>query len=164
MLIAKAKINSIYLVLFGSLIVLFSFFQPIYGTTDDYILNSWLNGSYTGQNENESIFITPIFSNLMSTCYEISNSISWYPLTLLLTTFLSILRLVKFVKNSESMQSGIKYFNYLVLLSFLTWSYLGITYTATAIIAGVAGWISIIDSLKKEDKRNLTFGFILIFL
>jgi hypothetical protein len=164
MLIAKAKINSIYLIFFGSMIILFSFFQPIYGTTDDYILNSWLNGSSTGQNENESIFITPIFSNLMSTCYEISNSISWYPLTLFLITFLSILRLVKFVKNSESMHNGVKYFNYLVLLSFLTWSYLGITYTATAIIAGVAGWISILDSLNKEEKKNTIYGFILIFL
>jgi hypothetical protein len=164
MLMAKAKINSIYLIFFGSMIILFSFFQPIYGTTDDYILNSWLNGSSTGQNENESIFITPIFSNLMSTCYEISNSISWYPLTLLLITFLSILRLVKFVKNSESMHNGVKYFNYLVLLSFLTWSYLGITYTATAIIAGVAGWISILDSLNKEEKKNAFYGFILIFL
>jgi len=164
MLIAKAKINSIYLIFFGSMIILFSFFQPIYGTTDDYILNSWLNGSSTGQNESESIFITPIFSNLMSTCYEISNSISWYPLTLLLITFLSILRLVKFVKNSESMHNGVKYFNYLVLLSFLTWSYLGITYTATAIIAGVAGWISILDSLNKEEKKNAFYGFILIFL
>jgi hypothetical protein len=164
MLIAKAKINSIYLVLFGSLIVLFSFFQPIYGTTDDYILNSWLNGSYTGQNENESIFITPIFSNLMSTCYEISNSISWYPLTLLLITFLSILRLIKFVKKSEYMHNGVKNFNYLVLLAFLSWSYLGITYTATAIIAGVAGWISILDSLNKEEKKNTIHGFILIFL
>jgi hypothetical protein len=163
MLIAKAKINSIYLVLFGSLIVLFSFFQPIYGTTDDYILNSWLNGSYTGQNENESIFITPIFSNLMSTCYEISNSISWYPLTLLLITFLSILRLIKFVKKSEYMHNGVKNFNYLVLLAFLSWSYLGITYTATAIIAGVAGWISILDSLNKEEKKNTIYGFILIF-
>ena len=164
MLIAKAKINSIYLVLFGSLIVLFSFFQPIYGTTDDYILNSWLNGSYTGQNENESIFITPIFSNLMSTCYEISNSIFWYPLTLLLITFLSILRLIKFVKKSEYMHNGVKNFNYLVLLAFLSWSYLGITYTATAIIAGVAGWISILDSLNKEEKKNTIYGFILIFL
>ena len=164
MLIAKAKINSIYLIFFGSMIILFSFFQPIYGTTDDYILNSWLNGSSTGQNENESIFITPIFSNLMSTCYEISNSISWYPLTLFLITFLSILRLVKFVNNSESMHNGVKYFNYLVLLSFLTWSYLGITYTATAIIAGVAGWISILDSLNKEEKKNTIYGFILIFL
>lgn len=164
MLIAKAKINSIYLVLFGSLIILLSFFQPIYGTTDDYILNSWLNGSYTGQNENESIFITPIFSNLMSTCYEISDSISWYPLTLLLITFLSILRLIKFVKNSEYMHNGVKNFNYLVLLAFLSWSYLGITYTATAIIAGVAGWISILDSLNKEEKKNTIYGFILIFL
>ena len=164
MLIAKAKINSIYLVLFGSLIILLSFFQPIYGTTDDYILNSWLNGSYTGQNENESIFITPIFSNLMSTCYEISDSISWYPLTLLLITFLSILRLIKFVKKSEYMHNGVKNFNYLVLLAFLSWSYLGITYTATAIIAGVAGWISILDSLNKEEKKNTIYGFILIFL
>ena len=164
MLIAKAKINSIYLIFFGSMIILFSFFQPIYGTTDDYILNSWLNGSYTGQNENESIFLTPIFSNLMSTCYEISNSISWYPLTLLLITFLSILRLIKFVKNSETMHNGVKYFNYLVLLAFLSWSYLGITYTATAIIAGVAGWISILDSLNKVEKKDTIYGFILIFL
>jgi hypothetical protein len=164
MLGAKAKINSIYLILFGSTFILFAFFKPIYGTTDDYILNSWLNGSYTGKQENESIFITPIFSNLMSFCYEISTTISWYPLTLLLITFLSVLRLIKFVENSVSLQQGVKYFNYLVLISFLIWSFLGITYTATAIIAGVAGWISIVESLTKEDKRNIIYGFILIFV
>jgi hypothetical protein len=164
MLIAKAKINSIYIILFSSMFILFLFFKPIYGTTDDYILNSWLNGSYTGQTENESIFITPIFSNLMSASYEISSAISWYPLTLLLITFLSILRLSEFVKNSESLRQGLKYLNYLILISFLIWSFLGITYTATAIIAGVAGWISIVDSLQKEDKRSIYFGLILIFL
>jgi hypothetical protein len=144
--------------------ILFLFFKPIYGTTDDYILNSWLNGSYTGQTENESIFITPIFSNLLSASYEISSAISWYPLTLLLITFLSILRISEFVKNSESFRQGLKYLNYLILISFLIWSFLGITYTATAIIAGVAGWISIVDSLQKEDKRSIYFGLILIFL
>ena len=164
MLNAKAKIDAIYIILFGSMIFLSAFFKPIYGTTDDYILNSWLNGSYTGNQENESIFITPIFSNIMSFCYELSNAISWYPLTLLLITFLSILRLTKMVKNSESLQQGIKYLNYLVLISFLAWSFLGITYTATAIIAGVAGWISIVESLTKEVKRNITYGFILIFI
>ena len=164
MLIAKAKINLIYIILFSSMFILFLFFKPIYGTTDDYILNSWLNGSYTGQTENESIFITPIFSNLMSASYEISSAISWYPLTLLLITFLSILRLSEFVKNSESLRQGLKYLNYLILISFLIWSFLGITYTATAIIAGVAGWISIVDSLQKEDKRSIYFGLILIFL
>jgi hypothetical protein len=50
------------------------------------------------------------------------------------------------------------------LISFLAWSFLGITYTATAIIAGVAGWISIVDSLKNEDKRNIIYGFILIIV
>jgi hypothetical protein len=164
MLIAKAKINSIYIILFSLMFILFLFFKPIYGTTDDYILNSWLNGSYTGQTENESIFITPIFSNLLSASYEISSAISWYPLTLLLITFLSILRLSEFVKNSESFRQGLKYLNYLILISFLIWSFLGITYTATAIIAGVAGWISIVDSLQKEDKRSIYFGLILIFL
>jgi len=164
MLIAKAKINSIHIILFSSMFILFLFFKPIYGTTDDYILNSWLNGSYTGQTENESIFITPIFSNLMSASYVISSAISWYPLTLLLITFLSILRLSEFVKNSESLRQGLKYLNYLILISFLIWSFLGITYTATAIIAGVAGWISIVDSLKNEDKRSIYFGLILIFL
>jgi hypothetical protein len=164
MLVAKAKINSIYLTLFSSIFILFAFFKPIYGTTDDYILNSWLSGSYTGNQENESIFITPIFSNLMSFCYELSSAISWYPLTLLLITFLSVLRLIKFVKNTASLQQGVKYFNYLVLISFLVWSFLGITYTATAIIAGVAGWISIVDSLKNEDKRNIIYGFILIIV
>jgi hypothetical protein len=100
----------------------------------------------------------------MSASYEISSAISWYPLTLLLITFLSILRLSEFVKNSESLRQGLKYLNYLILISFLIWSFLGITYTATAIIAGVAGWISIVDSLKKEDKRSIYFGLNLIFL
>jgi hypothetical protein len=65
--------------------------------------------------------------------------------------------------NSE-ISKTLKYFNFIVLAAYLTWSIFGITYTATAIIAGVAGWVSIKKWLINERKQELIIAFIFVFL
>lgn len=162
MLVEKLKENITYIIMIAMNFGLILFTKPIYGTTDDYILNSWLNGSYTGEIENESIFITPLFSNLISFFYKINTTISWYSIILYLISLLAILKLSNFVKKSKEIVNAVKYFIYLILISYLVWSYLGITYTSTAIISGVAGWISITEWLQSQRKTNLLQGIFLI--
>ena len=155
----KSNIVFIFLTLF-----LVAFAKPIYGTTDDYILNSWLNGSYTGINEKESIFITSIFSNLISSIYNFYPNIAWYPIFLLLVTLASVIKLNQFINMNNEISKTLKYLNFVVLAAYLTWSFFGITYTATAIIAGVAGWVSIKEWLSNERKQTLIIAFIFVSL
>lgn len=154
----KSNIVFISLTLF-----LVAFAKPIYGTTDDYILNSWLNGSYTGINEKESIFITSIFSNLISAIYNLNPNVAWYPIFLLSVTLASVMKLNQFINMNSEISKTLKYFNFIVLAAYLTWSIFGITYTATAIIAGVAGWVSIKQWLTNERKQTLIIAFIFVF-
>lgn len=155
----KSTVVFIFLTLF-----LAAFAKPIYGTTDDYILNSWLNGSYTGINEKDSIFITFIFSNIISFIYNLYPSVSWYPIFLLLVTLASVIKLNHFISINSEISKTVKIFNFVVLGAYLTWSFFGITYTATAIIAGVAGWISIKEWLINERKKTLIIAFIFVIL
>jgi K+-sensing histidine kinase KdpD len=155
----KSNLAFIFLTLF---LVIFA--KPIYGTTDDYILNSWLNGSYTGNHEKESIFITSIFSNLISSIYNFYPNVSWYPIFLLLVTLASIMKLNQFISKKSEISKTLKYFNFIVLAAYLTWSVFGITYTATAIIAGVAGWVSIKEWLINDRKQTLIIAFIFVVL
>ena len=154
----KSNILFIFLTLF-----LIKFANPIYGTTDDYILNSWLNGTYTGIYEKESIFITSIFSHLISFIYSFYPSISWYPIVLLLVTLASVLKLNQYMNMNSDVSKNLKYLNFVVLAAYLTWSIFGITYTATAIIAGVAGWVSIKEWLTNGKKQTLIISFIFFF-
>ena len=154
----KSNILFIFLTLF-----LIKFANPIYGTTDDYILNSWLNGTYTGIYEKESIFITSIFSHLISFIYSFYPSISWYPIVLLLVTLASVLKLNQYMNMNSDVSKNLKYLNFVVLAAYLTWSIFGITYTATAIIAGIAGWVSIKEWLTNGKKQTLIISFIFFF-
>ena len=154
----KSNILFIFLTLF-----LIKFANPIYGTTDDYILNSWLNGTYTGIYEKESIFITSIFSHLISYIYSFYPSISWYPIVLLLVTLASVLKLNQYINMNSDISKNLKYLNFIILTAYLTWSIFGITYTATAIIAGIAGWVSIKEWLTNGKKQTLIISFIFFF-
>jgi hypothetical protein len=58
-------------VLFSAIFIAISFLSirflnPIYGTTDDYILDSWMNGNMTGFPEKDAIFVTGLFSRIIS--------------------------------------------------------------------------------------------------
>jgi hypothetical protein len=135
---------------------------PKYGTTDDYILDTWFNGYYTGNFENEAIFVTSIFSKLISSMYAINSSIAWYGLTLLIVTLTSVATISKVIINSDKISRQLKLTILLILFSFTVWSYLGITYTATAIISGVAGLILLLNNINTKNR----FGIIIpiIFL
>jgi uncharacterized protein with PQ loop repeat len=118
------------------------FLTPIYGTTDDFILDSWLNGTYTGDFERDSIFISSYASNFFSLLYTLNNVIPWYSVILLILNYISVIYIITQIKKNENISVS----NYFILLTliffFLIWSYIRITYTATGIILAIAGLIS----------------------
>ena len=155
--------NHLYLisVLF---IILMIILKPIYGTTDDFILDSWLNGTYTGEFENDSIFISSFASNLFSFLYSLTNVLPWYTMTLLLLNFISCIFIIFQITKNENISST----NYLILLItlffFLIWSYIRITYTSTGIILAIAALVSFYYSTKLNNKKLLIISIVLSFL
>lgn len=143
-----------HLVVLGFLLFILMFFlTPIYGTTDDFILDSWLNGTYTGDFERDSIFISSYASNFFSLLYTLNNVVPWYSLILLILNYISVIYIITQIKKNENISVS----NYFILLTliffFLIWSYIRITYTATGIILAIAGLISFYYSIKQVNKK-----------
>jgi hypothetical protein len=143
-----------HLVVLGFLLFILMFFlTPIYGTTDDFILDSWLNGTYTGDFERDSIFISSYASNFFSLLYTLNNVIPWYSVILLILNYISVIYIITQIKKNENISVS----NYFILLTliffFLIWSYIRITYTATGIILAIAGLISFYYSIKQVNKK-----------
>ena len=140
------------------------FLTPIYGTTDDFILDSWLNGTYTGDFERDSIFISSYASNFFSFLYTLNNVIPWYSVILLILNYISVIYIITQIKKNENISVS----NYFILLTliffFLIWSYIRITYTATGIILAIAGLISFYYSIKQVNKKLRISSVIFSFL
>ena len=154
-----------HLVVLGFLLFILMFFlTPIYGTTDDFILDSWLNGTYTGDFERDSIFISSYASNFFSFLYTLNNVIPWYSVILLILNYISVIYIITQIKKNENISVS----NYFILLTliffFLIWSYIRITYTATGIILAIAGLISFYYSIKQVNKKLRISSVIFSFL
>lgn len=145
-------------------IILMIILKPIYGTTDDFILDSWLNGTYTGEFENDSIFISSFASNLFSFLYSLTNVLPWYTMTLLLLNFISCIFIIFQITKNKNISST----NYLILLItlffFIIWSYIRITYTSTGIILAIAALVSFYYSTKLNNKKLLIISIVFSFL
>ena len=152
----------VFMGLLLSLVPVFVLTYPKYGTTDDYILDTWFNGYYTGSFENEAIFVTSIFSKFISSLYAINSTIAWYGLTLFFVTLTSVATMSKIIINSEKISRQVKLTILLILFTFTVWNYLGITYTATAIISAAAGMLLLLSNVTNKKRNGIIFP--LVFL
>ena len=105
--------------------------QPIYGTTDDKILAGFIDGSYTGEKELQTIFIQPIINFILIPFYYVFPTFGWYALfqvglvIIALSLVASALNSVKPILDSY----------FLVLSIFiLSWQVPETTYTSAAIL------------------------------
>lgn len=78
----------VLLSVFNTFIILFA--NPIYGTTDDYILSSFVDGIYTGSFEKVSIFIEPLVSVLLFVLQNLIHGINFYSLFMLSIVTISL--------------------------------------------------------------------------
>ena len=142
------------------------FWTATYGTSDDWILDGWLNSNYTGQFEKESVFVSAIFSNSISYLYSLQLSIAWYSIILISITLVALTHWLTISK----LENTIKKRNILIIINssaaviFLLWSYIGITFTSTAIICAVVGLYSLIKSQIEinASKINIIMGCTLL--
>lgn len=112
-------------------LILINYSQPIYGTTDDKILAGFIDGSYTGEKELQTIFIQPIINFILIPFYYVFPTFGWYAffqvglVIITLSLVASALNSVKPILDSY----------FLVLSIFiLSWQVPEITYTSAAIL------------------------------
>ena len=142
------------------------FWTATYGTSDDWILDGWLNSNYTGEFEKESVFVSAIFSNSISYLYSLQLSIAWYSIILMSITLVALTHWL----TISTLENTIKKRNILIIINssaaviFLLWSYIGITFTSTAIICAVVGLYSLLKSQIEinASKININMGCTLL--
>ena len=142
------------------------FWTATYGTSDDWILDGWLNSNYTGQFEKESVFVSAIFSNSISYLYSLQLSIAWYSIILMSITLVALTHwlTISTLENTIKKRYFLIIINSSVTVIFLLWSYIGITFTSTAIICAVVGLYSLIKSQIEinASKINIIMGCTLL--
>ena len=153
-----------YYVLFTYLSVstysIFKITKQTYGVNDDVIIQNWLSGFYTGSPEfmiRGSATPRISFGFLISNLYNLSPSINWFSITLLVLTLLSWYLLGILAYRSNNLLALTVYF----LLSFLhlLWFIPSPTYTATALILSFS---TLIFLLKQILDAKVNIFFILI--
>ena len=142
------------------------FWTATYGTSDDWILDGWLNSNYTGKFEKESVFVSAIFSNSISYLYSLQLSIAWYSIILMSITLVALTHwlTISTLENTIKKRYFLIIINSSVTVIFLLWSYIGITFTSTAIICAVVGLYSLIKSQIEinASKINIIMGCTLL--
>ena len=142
------------------------FWTATYGTSDDWILDGWLNSNYTGEFEKESVFVSAIFSNSISYLYSLQLSIAWYSIILMSITLVALTHwlTISTLENTIKKRYFLIIINSSVTVIFLLWSYIGITFTSTAIICAVVGLYSLIKSQIEinASKININMGCTLL--
>ena len=151
-----SKIFSIIFFIQLSIILFISiFWTATYGTSDDWMLDGWLNSTYTGEFEKESVFVSAIFSNLVSYLYSLQLSIAWYSIILMSITFVALTHwlTISILENILKKRYIPIIINSSATVIFLLWTYIGITFTSTAIICAFVGLYSLV---KAQIEINVT--------
>ncbi|WP_346903739.1 hypothetical protein [Faecalicatena contorta] len=100
------------LVLFTCLILLG---DPVFATNDDYRMRLIVSGQFSGNPNNQAIFLNIILSTILSKLYTILPAIEWYGLFFEISTYMSIVILdYLYLKRSNSWLDFVK--RWLILL------------------------------------------------
>ena len=92
-------IHLLVLVIFSSIIIIFG--NPIYGTTDDYILSSIVSGEFTGNLERQLIFIQPFIGNMMNFLQILIPVVNIYSFFLLLNVILVLTLFLSLINDLD---------------------------------------------------------------
>ena len=151
----------VFLVIFSLILIYLS--QPIYGTTDDKILAGFIDGSYTGELEIQTIFIQPIISLILTPFYYVLASLGWYAIFQVGLVIIA-LSLVPPALNSVKPILN----NYFLALSLfiLSWYVPKITFTSSAILTFLLAYLIILLYLisgEKSKSKIVIVAFMFIF-
>lgn len=135
-----------------------TFLNPGMPVNDDYAMRAFADGTYTGRNEIELVFIGKLAGLALSALYSVSQEAPWYELLMLGTNFLAFFLLGLFARKSFFGIAG-------WITSCCTVFVFAVqspSYTHTAIIsAGLAGGLILLLAATKSADGLLWIGSIL---
>ena len=129
-----------------SLVVVF-FGQPRFLMNDDWIIRAFADGSFSGRQEVELVFVGKLHGLLLNIFYTIFPFQPWYEIGLLATNILAFLLLFNLVGGSPL---G-RFAWLLATLSVFVWLVQAPNFTSTAIVAAGLGAVALVVRLVKRN-------------
>ena len=131
--------------------------QPIFATNDDYRMRLIISGRYSGNPNNQAIFLNIVLSTALSLLYRINENIEWYGLFFELGMFSSVCFCnYVFLKRSKSLYDFIKrQFIYLVIFALIFQKQILMPqFTTVSAFFGMAAIACIIELIYKYQHLN----------
>ena len=143
--------------------IIFNSTKQTFGVNDDVIIENWLSGFYTGQQEfmvRGSATPKITFGFIVSNLYKFIPDVSWFSVVLLSSTVFAwlLIGILAIRANDLFSVAGFGIASFLHLLWFIP----SPTYTAAAIILSFSTLIFLSKQIS-EDRVNSTFISELIF-
>ena len=127
--------------------------SPIYGTTDDYILSSFIDGNYTGQSEIRSIFIEPLISLIMYFFQILFPAITIYSIFLSIILIFS-LAIFWTILNKLNVSKYLEIIWILFSSGIIVWFTLSPTYTASSMVSTAINLTSLMILTSNKIELN----------
>jgi hypothetical protein len=163
------KIISILTVLIYIINVLWNLnsLNAVYGVNDDYLIKSFLDGTYLGESITNTTYINELLGYLISFLYSYFPLVPIYNIFLLITVVLTLVGvLITSYRSQKTELIIIKCLVWLITATLITnWFMLSPTFTAASIIVTTFGYYLVLRKLLAwEQNRNLNLVTPLIFL
>lgn len=139
----------------GLLLFVVAFFSPfIFETNDDNMMMMLVSGAFSGIPEPHGVFIHSLLALVLSSLYQVTNLIPWYPLGWFICLLMAYAAWVEMVcRKIKSTANQIVFV--LALLSFLLQTLFYLQFTVVAGILAFAGCGLLL--LQFEEKSSSTF-------
>ena len=151
-----------FLILLSISLLIILFGNPVFGTTDDRILSSFIDGTYTGSPEKISVFVQPFVSIILSSVQEFIPKFSIFSYFLLLSLLVSV-SIHGAVTSTIHKSKTLELFWYLNCIAIVIWFVLRPTYTSAALLILIFNLLSIL-TLNSSSQIFNNIRFIFFFL
>ena len=138
----------------------------IYGTNDDYLINSFLNGKYSGTNDYHLTFINEIAARVLAELYKLFPNVPIYGIFLVSILVISLVGPIIFQIKQNNNYSIILIISWLISSILITnWFVLNPTYTSASMMISSFGYLVIFILINnKFSKRMYYFAVVLLFM
>jgi hypothetical protein len=141
--------------------------NAVYGVNDDYLIKSFLDGTYLGESITKTTYMHELLGYLISFLYFYFPFVSIYNIFLLIIVVSTLVGvLITSYQSQQTVLIIIKCLIWLISATLITnWFMLSPTFTSASIIASTFGYYLILRKLLIWDQsRNLNFVVPIIFL
>jgi hypothetical protein len=137
----------------------------IYGTNDDYLINSFLDGRYSGTNEYHLTFINEILSFVLAEFYKLFPNVPVYGIFLVLILVISLIGPIILQIKKNNNYSTKLIISWLISSIFITnWFVLNPTYTSASIMISSFGYLIVFNLVNNKFSKKMFYAAIILLV